>query len=122
MLARFSFVLVAMALLAGQAAAQNANIAGEWSMVVESDQGPMEIGLTLSFDRQGYLTVKIDGPQGEMAITGETAGEEIYFGFTINANGQEIAISFEGYWTEAEMEGVVYFGEFGSGDWYASRK
>ena len=91
-------------------------------MVVLSDQGEMESNLTLSFDSQGYLTGKTDGSQGEFAITGETAGEEIYFGFTINANGQEIAISFEGYWTEAEMEGVVYFGEFGSGDWYATRK
>ena len=91
-------------------------------MVVVSDQGEMDSNLTLSFDSQGYLTGKIDGTQGEFAITGETAGEEIYFGFTINANGQEIAISFEGYWTEAEMEGVVYFDEFGSGDWYATRK
>ncbi len=91
-------------------------------MVVESEQGPMEAALTLSFDRQGYLSGKIDGPQGETAITGETAGEEIYFGFTFSGNGQEIAISFEGYWTESEMEGVVYFGEFGSGDWYATRE
>ena len=116
-LTRSSFVLVALALLAGQAAAQNPNIAGEWSRVVESDQGPMEIDLTLSFDRQGYLTGKINGPQGEMAITGEIAGEEIYCGFTFSGNGQAIAIR-----TEAEMEAVVYFGEFGSGDWYATRK
>ena len=116
-LTRSSFVLAALALLAGQAAAQNPNIAGEWSMVVESDQGPMEINLTLSFYRQGYLTGKIDGPQGERAITGEIAGEEIYFGFTFSGNGQEIAIR-----TEAGIEGVVYFGQFGSGDWYATRK
>ena len=47
---------------------------------------------------------------------------EIYFGFTINADGQEISISFEGFWDESEMEGAVYFREFGSGEWYATRK
>ena len=48
--------------------------------------------------------------------------EEVYVGFTINADGQDLSISFEGFWNESEMEGAGYFGEFGPGDWYAPRK
>lgn len=120
-LARLLFVLLVIVILPTQILGQNPDIEGEWSVTVESPQGPMDMGLTLSVDSQGSLTGKIDGPEGEAEITGETSGNEIFFGLTFNANGLEIDISFEGSWTEMEMEGVVHFGEFGSGDWYASR-
>ena len=86
-------------------------------MVVDSSRGHVEMGFYLSFGSQGHLKGKIDSPQGLFDITGEVVDEEIYFGFTIDANGQEMAINFESYWDESDMEGDVYFGNFGCGDW-----
>ena len=119
-MASFAFLLVAPILFASPVSAQD--VRGEWVVTVDSPQGQQESNLTLSFDSQGYLTGKLSSPQGEFTVTGEVVDEEIYFGFTINADGQEISISFEGFWDESEMEGTVYFGEFGSGEWYATRK
>ena len=76
----------------------------------------------LPFDSQGYLAGKLSGSQGEFTVSGEVVDEEVYVGFTINADGQDLSISFEGFWNESEMEGAGYFGEFGPGDWYAPRK
>ena len=113
-IASFAFLLVVPILFASPVSAQD--VRGEWVVTVDSPQGQQESNLTLSFDFQGYLTGKLSGPQGEFTVTGEVVDEEIYFGFTISADGQEISISFEGFWDESEMEGAVYFGEFGSGD------
>ncbi len=118
--ASFAFLLMVPILFASPDSAQD--VRGEWVVTVDSPQGQQESNLTLSFDSQGYLTGKLSSPQGEFTVTGEVVDEEIYFGFTINADGQEISISFEGFWDESEMEGAVYFREFGSGEWYATRK
>ena len=118
--ASFAFLLVVPILFASPVSVQD--VRGEWVVTVDSPEGQQESNLTLSFDSQGYLTGKLSSPQGEFTVTGEVVDEEIYFGFTINADGQEISISFEGFWDESEMEGAVYFGEFGSGEWYATRK
>ncbi len=118
--ASLAFLLVVPILFASPVSAQDGR--GEWVVTVDSPQGQQESNLTLSFDSQGYLTGRLSSSQGEFTVTGEVVDEEIYFGFTINADGQKISISFEGFWDESEMEGAVYFGEFGSGEWYATRK
>ena len=119
---RFSVFLVAAALLVVSAWAKSRDVSGDWLLVVDSPEGQMEMGLSLSLDSGGDLVGQINSPQGLFEITGEVVGEEIYFGFVIDVNGQRLDISFEGFWDESEMEGAVYFGEFGSGDWRASKE
>lgn len=119
---RFSVFLFAATLLFLSAWAKSRDVSGEWSLVVDSPEGQREMGLSLSLDSKGDLVGQIKSPEGLFEITGEVVGEEIYFGFVIEVNGQKLEINFEGYFDEAEMEGAVYFGDFGSGDWWASKE
>jgi hypothetical protein len=119
-IASVAFLLLVPILFASPASAQD--VRGQWVLTVDSPQGQQAANLTLSFDSQGYLAGKLRGPQGEFTVSGEVVDEEICFGFTTNADGQELSIGFEGFWNESEMQRAVYFGEFGSGDWYATRK
>jgi hypothetical protein len=88
------------------ALAADANVAGVWTVSVETPQGPRESTLTLV--QQGtVLTGTIKGARGENPVTGSVAGNVVKFGYTLNMQGNEIKIDYEGTVDGSAMTGVA---------------
>src|SRR5215470_15990350 len=115
------FVLLAIAALAislpartQTAEAKPANVAGEWNLTVEGPNGTGTPTVTLKQDGAN-LTGTYKGRFGESPVKGTLKGNDINFVATINAQGQEIPITYSGAVDGDAMKGKVKFGEMGEG-------
>jgi hypothetical protein len=88
------------------AIAADTNVAGTWTVSVETSQGARESTLTL-VQQGSALTGTIKGARGENPVTGTVAGKEVKFGYTLSMNGNDIKIDYEGTVDGAAMSGVA---------------
>jgi len=88
------------------AIAADANVAGTWTMSVETPQGARESTLTL-VQAGTALTGTIKGARGENPVTGTVAGNVVKFSYTLSMQGNEIKIDYEGTVDGAAMTGVA---------------
>jgi hypothetical protein len=114
-----SFSLCAIVLFATIARAQNANVVGSWDITIESPQGT----------RTGMLVIRQDGdklaavmksPRGERPLDSVTVkGSDITMTMTVNAQGQDLIITYKGKIEKDKMSGDADFGGFATGTWSA---
>ena len=114
-----SFSLCAIVLFATIARAQNASVVGSWDITIESPQG----------SRTGQLVIKQDGdklaavmksPRGERPLDSVTLkGSDITMTMTVNAQGQDLVITYKGKVEKDKMSGDADFGGFATGTWSA---
>jgi hypothetical protein len=100
-------LVVALALLiSSQVLAQATNVTGEWTFNVTTDQGGGTP--TLVFKQDGEkLTGKYTGTLGAADLTGTVKGNVIHFTFTVDAQGQQAPVTYDGTVEKNTMKGTL---------------
>ena len=101
--------------------AQATNVTGEWLFNVTTDQGGGTP--TLSFKQEGEkLTGKYQGQLGAADLTGTVKGNAIRFTFTIDVQGQQAPVTYEGTVEKDTMKGKLDIGGMVNGTFTGTRK
>jgi hypothetical protein len=98
-----------------------ANVTGAWAFTVETQAGSGSPSFTFKQDGEN-LTGMYKGQFGEAPLTGTVKGSDIKFTVKVNAQGQDITITYSGKIDGNSMKGTASFGEMGEGTWTAKRK
>lgn len=101
--------------------AQATNVTGEWLFNVTTDQGGGTPTITFKQDGE-KLTGKYAGQLGNADLTGTVKGNDIKFTFTIDAQGQQAPVSYEGTVEKNTMKGKLDIGGMVSGTFTATKK
>jgi hypothetical protein len=104
----------------GQASG-GANISGNWAFEVQTDQGSGSPSFTFKQDGE-KLTGTYKGAFGEGPVEGTVKGNAINFNVKVNAQGQDVVITYTGTIENGTMKGTVKLGDLGTGTWTAKRQ
>ena len=115
------FVLAIGLLSTAQLAAQAANVTGEWLFDVTTDQGGGTPTITFKQDGE-KLTGKYVGQLGSADLTGTVKGTAIHFTFTIDAQGQQAPVTYDGTVEKNTMKGKLDIGGMINGTFTATKK
>ena len=117
-----STTFVLLFVLTAALVAQTADITGTWDFAVETAAGAGTP--TFTFKQEGEkLTGSYKGQLGEAPLTGTVKGADVKFSFKLNAQGQDLAITYTGKIEGKDsMKGTAAYGELGEGTWTAKRK
>lgn len=98
------------------------DITGTWAFAVETAAGSGSPSFT--FKQEGEkLTGTYKGQFGEAPLTGTVKGNDIKFTIKVNAQGQDLTITYTGKVENKDsMKGTVALGDLGEGTWTAKRK
>ena len=118
-------MVAAVAVVAGTLGvvrAQTANVAGDWTFNVQTDQGSGTPAISFKQDGE-TLTGTYAGTFGNAVLQGTIKGAAIEFSFTANAQGQTVDSVYKGTVEKDTMKGTVAIagGQIG-GTFTASRK
>jgi len=115
-------VVVAFGLLStARLAAQGTNVTGEWAFTVETDQGGGTPMITFKQDGE-KLTGKYAGQLGNADLTGTVKGNAIHFTFTIDVQGQQAPVTYDGTVEKNTMKGKLDIGGMVNGTFTATKK
>ena len=115
-------VVFAVGLLtAARLDAQGTNVTGEWLFNVATDQGGGTPTITFKQDGE-KLTGKYAGQLGNADLTGTVKGNAIKFSFTIDVQGQQAPVNYEGTVEKNTMKGKLDIGGMVSGTFTATKK
>ena len=115
-------VVIAIGLLTtARLAAQAVNVTGEWTFNVQTDQGGGTPTITFKQDGE-KLTGKYAGQLGNADLTGTVKGSAIHFTFTIDAQGQQAPVTYDGTVEKNTMKGKLDIGGMISGTFTATKK
>lgn len=118
-MSRTAFAALLVALLAAPAAAQ-INLTGDWDMTIQSPQGTNTVKVTLTQDGE-TVSGRVQSQIGELPVTGALTGDDLKIALTLPIQGQSIDIVMTGKVEGPTLAGKVQFGDFGEGDWTATR-
>ena len=118
-------IVVALALVVGALGAvraQTANVTGDWTFQVQTDQGSGTPAMSFKQDGE-TITGTYVGTFGSAALKGTVKGAAIEFSFTADAQGQAVDSVYKGTVEKDTMKGTVAIagGQIG-GTFTASRK
>ena len=116
----FSLCLIALIATAAFARPlQNAKVAGDWDITIESPQGKRTSQLVIK-DEGGKLSGVMKSQRGERPLDSiSVKGNEITFTMMVNAQGQDLVITYKGKVEKDSMSGEADFGGFATGPWSA---
>jgi len=101
--------------------AQANNISGDWAFNVQTDQGGGTP--TISFKQDGEkLTGKYVGQLGNADLTGTLKGDAIHFTFTLDVQGQQAPVTYDGTVEKNTMKGKMDIGGMVNGTFTATKK
>jgi hypothetical protein len=112
--------LSVLALIAAvvQAAPQQ-NVVGSWDLTVESPQGKRDSVLIIKKEGD-KLSGVLKGARGERPLDSITLnGSDITFTMNVQAQGQDLTITYKGKVEKDSMKGDADFGGFAQGTWSA---
>ena len=101
--------------------AQGTNVTGEWAFTVQTDQGGGTPTITFKQDGE-KLTGKYVGQLGNADLTGTLKGSTIHFTFTIDVQGQQAPVTYDGTVEKNTMKGKLDIGGMVSGTFTATKK
>jgi hypothetical protein len=107
-------VFVGVCALAAVMVAYAANVAGNWTLSVESPRGTRESSLALT-QKGEALTGTMKTQRGDMPVSGTLKGNEIAFGYKMSMQGNEMDVQYKGTVDGDSMSGTVSFGGMGEG-------
>ena len=117
-----SAVVLALGLLVpAHLMGQATNVTGEWAFTVQTDQGGGTPTITFKQDGE-KLTGKYNGQLGSADLTGTVKGSAIHFTFTIDAQGQQAPVTYDGTVEKDTMKGKLDIGGMVNGTFTATRK
>ena len=101
--------------------AQGTNITGEWAFTVTTDQGGGTPAIT--FKQEGEkLTGKYAGQLGTADLTGTLKGNVVHFTFTLDVQGQQAPVTYDGTVEKNTMKGKLDIGGMATGTFTATKK
>lgn len=101
--------------------AQATNVTGEWAFTVQTDQGAGTPTITLKQDGE-KLTGKYAGQLGNADLTGTVKGDAIHFTFTLDVQGQQAPVTYDGTVEKNTMKGKMDIGGMVNGTFTATKK
>ncbi len=101
--------------------AQATNVTGEWIFTVTTDQGGGTPAITFKQDGE-KLTGKYVGQLGNADLTGTVKGNAIHFTFTIDVQGQQAPVTYDGTVEKNTMKGKLDIGGMVNGTFTATKK
>jgi hypothetical protein len=114
-------VSAAAVFLTTSAIAADANVTGEWDLIVESPAGTGTPHFSLK--QEGTtITGNYKGALGEAPVTGSVKGNAVTIKFHVEAQGMEMEVSYVGTVDGAAMSGTVTLGDFGEGKFTGKKK
>ena len=115
-------VVLAIGLLVpARLGAQATNVTGEWAFTVVTDQGGGSP--VISFKQDGEkLTGKYAGQLGNADLTGTLKGNAIHFTFTLDVQGQQAPVTYDGTVEKNTMKGKLDIGGMVNGTFTATKK
>ena len=114
--------LVALALLvSAQVLAQATDVSGEWAFSVTTDQGTGTPAITFKQDGE-KLTGKYVGQLGAADLTGTLKGNAIHFTFTLDVQGQQAPVTYDGTVEKNTMNGKMDIAGMVNGTFTATKK
>ena len=115
-------LVIALALLVSATAfAQATNVTGEWAFTVTTDQGAGNPVLTFKQDGE-KLTGKYAGQLGAADLTGTVKGNAIHFTFTLDVQGQQAPVTYDGTVEKNSMKGKMDIGGMVNGTFTGTKK
>jgi hypothetical protein len=115
-------IVVAIGLLVpARLGAQATNVTGEWAFNVQTDQGGGTPTLTFKQDGE-KLTGKYVGQLGNADLTGTVKGDAIHFTFTLDVQGQQAPVTYDGTVEKNTMKGKMDIGGMVNGTFTATKK
>lgn len=100
-----------------------ATVVGKWNVSVAGPSGNVDSALELKADPKDAkkLTGTIVSQMGEAPLTGEYVDGKLTFGFTMDAGGQQLNVTFSGaLQKDGTLAGTLSFGQ-GDLNWTAAR-
>ena len=101
--------------------AQATNVTGEWAFNVQTDQGGGTPTITFKQDGE-KLTGKYVGQLGNADLTGTVKGEAIHFTFTLDVQGQQAPVTYDGTVEKNTMKGKMDIAGMVNGTFTATKK
>jgi hypothetical protein len=121
-IARFAFVVaLVVGLSVAGLVAQGVNVTGEWAFSVQTDQGAGTPTITFKQDGE-KLTGKYNGQLGQSDLTGTVKGAAIHFTFTIDVQGQNAPVTYDGTVEKNTMKGKMDIAGMVNGTFTATKK
>ena len=121
-----TIALAAVCLLAltGAPRAQAAavDVAGSWTLTVETAQGSGSPEVTLKQDGEKLTGTYSSQVFGEQKVSGSIKGHAVTFGFTATMEGTPVTVTYSGTVEDGTMKGKVVLGEFGEGTFTGKKK
>jgi hypothetical protein len=114
-------VFAAGLLIPARLAAQAANVTGEWSFNVQTDQGGGTPTITFKQDGE-KLTGNYAGQLGNADLTGTMKGDAIHFTFTLDVQGQQAPVTYDGTVEKNTMKGKMDIAGMVNGTFTATKK
>lgn len=119
---KITFLLIGMFIVcAGQTDAQSSSIAGEWDATMNTPGGARTYKVVFKVDGE-KLTGSVKRPGGDVALEGTIKGKDVKFSYTVQYNGNNLAIYIEGKLEGDTINGTVSFGESGQQDAWSAKK
>ncbi len=116
-LSSLALLVIAFPILA---AAQSAQVAGAWDLILNTPNVPVNVKVT--FKQEGdKLTGLLKSERGELPAQVAVSGKEIKINYTVKYDGNDLAIAMKGNVDGDAMKGTVDFGGLAEGDWTAKR-
>jgi hypothetical protein len=115
-------LVIALVLFASASVlAQATNVTGEWAFTVTTDQGAGNPVLT--FKQEGEkLTGKYAGQLGAAELTGTVKGNAIHFTFTLDVQGQQAPVTYDGTIEKNTMKGKMDIAGMVNGTFTGTKK
>lgn len=111
-------VLAGIAMITSTSARSSAayaqGVSGTWQLTVETQGGTGNPSVTLKQEGE-EITGTYKGRFGDAPLKGTIKGNEIQFTISINAQGQDLKIEYNGTVDGSTMKGKVKFGEMAEG-------
>lgn len=101
--------------------AQATGVTGEWTFNVTTDQGSGTPVITFKQDGE-KLTGKYAGQLGNADLTGTLKGDDIHFTFTLDVQGQQAPVTYDGTVEKNTMKGKLDIGGMVNGTFTATKK
>ncbi len=115
-----SLVTLAVTFLFSLAASAQTSVAGDWDGSFNTPGGPRPLKFVLKVDGE-KLSGTVKRSSGDVPLTGTIKGSDIEFSYTINYNGNDLTMLFNGKVSGDTMGGNISFGGNAEDSWTAKR-
>ena len=120
MTTRHAVVLGIVAAALTVTVAAQTNVAGEWTVNIDTEQGAQAATMTLMQDGE-KVTGSFVTEMGTLEFEGTIMGNDLKWVMEVDAGGAFLEITMTGTVAGDEITGTLDLGGYGGGDWTAKR-